>query len=54
VHAPTEDKSDTKHRFYEELEGVLDQFSKYHLKTLLGDYNVKVGREDIFKSTIGK
>jgi hypothetical protein len=26
---------------------------KYHMKTLLGDFNTKVGREDIFKPTIG-
>jgi hypothetical protein len=32
---------------------VFDNFPKYHLKILLGDFNVKVGREDIFKPTIG-
>jgi hypothetical protein len=32
---------------------VLDKFSKYHIKILLGNFNVKVGREDIFKPTIG-
>jgi hypothetical protein len=26
---------------------------KYHIKMLLGDFNAKVGREDIFKHTIG-
>jgi hypothetical protein len=54
VHAPTEDKcDDTKDTFYEELEGVFDQFPKYRMKILLGDFNAKVGREDIFKPTIG-
>jgi hypothetical protein len=54
VHAPTEDKcDDTRGSFYEELEGVFDQFPKYHMKILLGDFNAKVGREDIFKPTIG-
>jgi hypothetical protein len=54
VHAPTEDKcDDTKNSFYEELEGVFDQFPKYHMKTLLGDFDAKLGREDIFKPTIG-
>jgi exonuclease III len=53
VHAPTEDKyDDTKDSFYEELEGVFDQFPKYHMKILL-DFNAKAGREDIFKPTIG-
>jgi exonuclease III len=50
VHAPTEDKGyATKERFYEELERILDQFWKKNLKILLGDFNAKVGREDIFK-----
>jgi hypothetical protein len=30
-----------------------DKFLKYHMKILLGDFNAKVGREDIFKPTIG-
>jgi len=28
-------------------------FPKYHMKILLGDFNAKVGRENIFKPTIG-
>ena len=54
VHAPSEDKSDdSKDSFYEELEQVFDHFPRYHMKILLGDFNVKVGRENIFKPTIG-
>jgi exonuclease III len=54
VHAPTKDKTDdVKDIFYEELESVFDKFPKYHKKILLGDFNAKVGREDIFKPTIG-
>jgi hypothetical protein len=54
VHAPTEDKDDViKDSFYKELEQVFDQFPRYHMKILL-DFNVKVGREDIFKPIIGK
>jgi hypothetical protein len=53
VHAPTEDKSDdVKDSFYEESERVFDKFPKYHMKILL-DFNPKVGKEDIFKPTIG-
>jgi hypothetical protein len=53
VHAPTKDKvDDIKDRFYEELERVFDKFTKYHLKMLLGDFSVNVGREVILK-TIG-
>ena len=40
--------------FYEELEQVFDYFPKYLLKILLGDCNAKVGRENIFKPTIGQ
>jgi hypothetical protein len=42
-----------KDTFYEELECVFDKFPKYHTKTLLGDFNAKVGKEDIFKPTTG-
>jgi hypothetical protein len=41
-----------KERFYEKLEQGYDKFSKCHMKILLGDFNAKVGREDIFKHTI--
>jgi hypothetical protein len=34
------------------MEHVYDKFL-YHMKILLGDFNTKVGREDIFKPTIG-
>jgi exonuclease III len=54
VHAPTEDKiDDVKDSFYEELDRIFDKFPKYHMKIMLGDLNAKVGREDIFKLTIG-
>jgi exonuclease III len=52
-HAPIEDKiDDVKDSFYKELESVFDKFLKYHMKILLGDFNAKVGKEDIFKLTI--
>jgi len=53
MRAPTEDKSDdSKDSFYKELDRVLDHFPKYHMKILLGDFNAKLGREDIFKPTV--
>jgi hypothetical protein len=53
VQASTEDNTDdVKDSFYEELERLFDKFQKYHMKILL-DCNAKVGREDIFKPTIG-
>ena len=54
MHAPSEEKSDqSKDSFYEELDQVFDHFPKHHKKILLGDFNAKVGREKIFKPTIG-
>jgi hypothetical protein len=54
VHAPKEDKiDDMKDSFYEELERVFDKFHEYDIRKLLGDFNAKVGVEDIFKPTIG-
>jgi len=37
--------------FYEELEQFFYYFPKYHMKILLGDFNVKLGTEDIWKPT---
>ena len=55
VHAPSEEKSyESKDSFYEELEQVFEHFPKYHTKILLGDFNIKMGRENIFKPTIGQ
>jgi hypothetical protein len=54
VHAQTEGKDDDiKDSYYEELEQVFDQFPRYHMKILVGDFNAKLGREDIFKPIIG-
>jgi len=55
VHAPSEEKSEElKDIFYEALDEVFDCFPKYHMKILLGDFNAKDGREDIFKPIIGQ
>jgi hypothetical protein len=54
VRAPCEDKGDdVKDSLYVELGRVFDQFRRYGTKILLGDFNAKVGRGDIFKPTIG-
>jgi hypothetical protein len=54
AHVLTEDKTDyVKDSFYKELKCVLDKFTKYHTRILLGDFNAKVGREDILKPTTG-
>jgi hypothetical protein len=38
-----------KDSIYKEPECVCDKFLKYHIRILLGDFNAKVGEEDIFK-----
>jgi hypothetical protein len=54
VHAPCEDKGDEVNiSVYEKLGRQFHQLPRYGTKNLLGDFNVKVGREDIFKPTIG-
>jgi hypothetical protein len=54
VHASCEDKGDDEmNSFYEELGRVFDQFPRYNMKISLGDFNAKVGTENIFKPTIG-
>jgi hypothetical protein len=54
VNSLTEDKDDDiKDSFYEELKQVFGQGPRYHTKISLGDFNAKVGSEDIFKPIIG-
>jgi exonuclease III len=54
VHAPCQDKGDdVKDSFYEELGRVFYHFPRYYMKILSGDFNAKVGRENIFKPTYG-
>jgi len=51
VHAPSEDKNYNSE--WGTRAGFFYHFPKYHIKILLGDFNVKVGRVNIFKLTIG-
>ena len=54
VRAPSEEKcGDSEGSYYEELEQGFGHFSQYHIKILLGDFNAKLGREDILKPTTG-
>jgi exonuclease III len=55
VHTPRENKIDyVKDSFYEELEHIFNKFHKYHMKFVLGDFNAKTDREDIFKLQSGR
>jgi hypothetical protein len=54
VHTPCDDKGDdVKGSFYEALGCVFYQFPRYNTEILLGDFNAKVGGENIFKPTSG-
>ena len=55
MHATSEENSDElKESIYEELKRVFNNFHKYHTNIILGDFNTRVGRENIFKPTTGK
>jgi hypothetical protein len=54
VQAPCEDKGDdVNDRFYEKLGQDFDQFPRNDTKVLFGNFKAKIGREIIFKQTIG-
>jgi hypothetical protein len=44
---------DVKVSFFEETELVFDQFPRYYMNRLLGDFNAQVAMEDTFKPIIG-
>jgi hypothetical protein len=53
AHAPSQEKGDdSKDSFYEELKQVFNHFLQYNTKLHL-DFNEKLRRENIFKTTIG-
>ncbi|KAL4153722.1 hypothetical protein QTP88_001555 [Uroleucon formosanum] len=54
VYSPTETgEGDLKDMFYDELERVYNCLSGHCLKIILGDFNSQVGRETIYRPTIG-
>ncbi|CAH2100139.1 unnamed protein product [Euphydryas editha] len=54
VHAPTEESDpEEKERWYSEVESVYSKSPKGDIKFIIGDMNAKVGRESIYRPTIG-
>lgn len=54
VHAPTENKEEeTKEEFYLKLERLYDSLPTNDIKIVVGDMNAKIGKENIYKGTIG-
>ncbi|KAJ9589104.1 hypothetical protein L9F63_017608 [Diploptera punctata] len=54
VHAPTNEKNEEeKERFYDELDKIYDECPKRDIKIILGDLNTQIGKEGMYKPTIG-
>jgi hypothetical protein len=54
VNAKSMERSDdSNHSFYEALEQVFNHLPKCHMKILLGVFNTKLRREDIYRPAIG-
>jgi hypothetical protein len=53
VHAPSRRKVMIQNTVFMMNKSRFFYLPKYHTKILLGDFNAKVGREYIFKPTIG-
>jgi hypothetical protein len=51
--SPCGDKSDDVKDSCWELWYVVDEFPRYRLKILFGDFSAEVGREDVFKPAFG-
>src|SRR5436189_2343507 len=55
VHAPTEEKEEeVKDVFYESLGIEYDKLPIHDIKIVIGDCNAKVGKEEIYKKTVGR
>ncbi|XP_060861781.1 craniofacial development protein 2-like [Metopolophium dirhodum] len=53
-YAPTEqENNDIKCEFYEELERIYDTQPRNCIKILMGDFNFQIGRESLYRPTIG-
>ena len=54
VHAPHEENDETvKDVFYDQMENVYNNLPRNDVKIFLGDFNVKIGREEHYKSVTG-
>jgi hypothetical protein len=55
IHAPTEDaENEDKEMFYSKLETVYDGTPGSDVEMVMGHFNAKIGKEDIFIPAIGQ
>ncbi|XP_055918333.1 uncharacterized protein LOC129950414 [Eupeodes corollae] len=55
AHAPTDDAEESsKEDFYDLLDRAYGACPEYDVKIVLGDFNAKIGKEDIFGGLVGK
>jgi exonuclease III len=55
VHGPTEDKDELeKEDFYRKLHNVIDKIPNHDMKIILGDFNGKICKEELYIPTIEK
>jgi hypothetical protein len=55
VHGPKEDKHKLENEdLYHKLENAIDKTPSYDMKIILGDFNAKIAKEEIYAPTIGK
>ncbi|XP_023311516.1 craniofacial development protein 2-like [Anoplophora glabripennis] len=48
-----EKEEEEKEEFYERIEGVYNKIPRYDVKMVIGDFNAKIGKEEIYKPIIG-
>jgi hypothetical protein len=55
AHAPMEEKDKLiKDSFYDKLNQIYQRIPAHDTKTMVGDFNAKIGKEEVFRPITGK